>query len=134
MNQEAVGSIPTVRPKLLMGSGAIGGALGFDPNGCRFDPYLPSQQFLKGAAMILKTRATRMTSRKLSNLEEELKPLLARAMAGAASSQESERIQMIFSLCRQANKLEQYRVWHSQVKAGSAHPGSAGGSPAHGQR
>ena len=67
--------------------------------------------------MILKTRATRMTSRKLSNLEEELKPLLARVMSGAASSKEAERIQTIFSLCRQANKLEQYRVWHSQVKA-----------------
>ena len=67
--------------------------------------------------MILKTRATRMTSRKLSNLEEELNPLLARVMSGAASSKESERIQTIFSLCRQANKLEQYRVWHSQVKA-----------------
>ena len=66
--------------------------------------------------MILKMRATRMTSRKLSNLEEELKPLLARAMAGASSSKESERIQTIFSLCRQANKLEQYRAWHSQVK------------------
>ena len=100
-----------------MGSGVTGNASVFEIEECGFESYLPSQLFLKGAAMILKTRATRMTSRKLSNLEEELKPLLARAMAGAVSSQEAERIQTIFSLCRQANKLEQYRVWHSQVKA-----------------
>ena len=67
--------------------------------------------------MMLKTRAMRMTSRRMLDLEVELKPLLARAIKGAASKQESERIQTIFALCRQANKLEQYRVWHSHVKA-----------------
>ena len=66
--------------------------------------------------MMLRTRAMRMTSRRLMGLEEELKPLLAKAMKGAASAQESERIQTLFALCRQANKLEQYRAWHAQVK------------------
>lgn len=66
--------------------------------------------------MMLRTRAMRMTSRRMLDLEAELKPLLARAIKGAASQQESERIQTLFALCRQANKLEQYRVWHSQVK------------------
>jgi hypothetical protein len=50
------------------------------------------------------------------DLEAELKPLLARAIQGAASAKESERIQTIFALCRQANKLEQYRLWREQVK------------------
>ncbi|MBS1808877.1 MAG: hypothetical protein JST84_11930 [Acidobacteria bacterium] len=67
--------------------------------------------------MMLRTRAMRMTSRRLIDLEEELKPLLAKAIKGAASAKESERIQTIFALCRQANKLEQYRAWHAQVKA-----------------
>lgn len=66
--------------------------------------------------MMMRTRAIRMTSRRLMSLEDEIKPLLARAIQGAASKQESERIQTIFSLCRQANKLEQYRVWRAQVK------------------
>ena len=67
--------------------------------------------------MMLKTRAMRMTSRRMLDLEVELKPLLARAINGAASKQEAERIQTIFALCRQANKLEQYRAWRSQVRA-----------------
>jgi len=50
------------------------------------------------------------------DLEAELKPLLARAIQGASSAKESERIQTIFALFRQANKLEQYRAWHAQVK------------------
>lgn len=66
--------------------------------------------------MMLRTRAMRMTSRRMLDLEMELKPLLARAIKGAASTKESERIQTIFTLCRQANKLEQYRVWRAQVK------------------
>ena len=66
--------------------------------------------------MMLRTRAMRMTSRRLMDLEAELKPLLTRAINGAASAKESERIQTIFMLCRQANKLEQYRVWRAQVK------------------
>ena len=66
--------------------------------------------------MMLRTRATRMTSRRMLDLEAELKPLLARAIKGAASTKESERLQTIFTLCRQANKLEQYRVWRAQVK------------------
>ncbi len=70
--------------------------------------------------MILKTRPTRITSRRLTNLEQEIKPLLQKAMRGAASSQETARIETIFSLCRQANKLEQYRNWHAQVKANLA--------------
>jgi hypothetical protein len=67
--------------------------------------------------MMLRTRGTKMTAKKLLALEQELKPLLEKAIQGAASSQESARIQTIFSLCRQANKLEQYRVWRTQVKA-----------------
>ncbi|MFN7929966.1 MAG: hypothetical protein U0Y68_18935 [Blastocatellia bacterium] len=70
--------------------------------------------------MMLRTRALRMTSRRLMDLEAELKPLLAKAIKGATSAKESERIQTIFALCRQANKLEQYRVWHAQVKANTA--------------
>lgn len=66
--------------------------------------------------MMLRTRAMRMTSRRLMGLEAELKPLLAKAVKGAASAEESERIQTIFALCRQANKLEQYRAWRAQVK------------------
>ena len=66
--------------------------------------------------MMLRTRAIRMTSRRLMDLEAELKPLLAMALNGAASPQEEERIQTIFTLCRQANKLEQYRIWRAQVK------------------
>jgi hypothetical protein len=67
--------------------------------------------------MMLRTRGTKMTAKKLLALEQKLKPLLEKAIQGAASSQESARIQTIFSLCRQANKLEQYRVWRTQVKA-----------------
>ena len=66
--------------------------------------------------MMMRTKMTRMTSRRMLDLEAELKPLLARAINGAASAQESERIQTIFALCRQANKLEQYRAWRAQVK------------------
>ena len=66
--------------------------------------------------MMMRTRAIRMTSRRLMDLKAELKPLLAMALNGAASPQESERIQTIFTLCRQANKLEQYRIWRAQVK------------------
>ncbi len=66
--------------------------------------------------MMLRTRAMRMTSRRMLDLEAELKPLLARAINGAASKQESERIQTLFTLCRQANKLEQYRGWRAQVR------------------
>jgi hypothetical protein len=84
---------------------------------CRFESYLPNHMSKKGeAAMMLRTRAMRMTSRRLMGLEAELKPLLARAIKGAASKQEAERIQTIFALCRQANKLEQYRVWRAQVQ------------------
>jgi hypothetical protein len=50
------------------------------------------------------------------DLEAEVKPLLAKAIKGAASTKEAERIQTIFALCRQANKLEQYRLWRAQVK------------------
>ncbi|HEX4945699.1 MAG TPA: hypothetical protein VFZ34_03430 [Blastocatellia bacterium] len=67
--------------------------------------------------MLMRTKMTRMTSRRMLDLEAELKPLLARAIKGAASEKESERIQTIFKLFRQANKLEQYRNWHAQVKA-----------------
>ena len=67
--------------------------------------------------MMLRTRAIRMTSRRLMDLKAELKPLLAMALNGAASPQEEERIQTSFTLCRQANKLEQYRAWRAQVKA-----------------
>lgn len=66
--------------------------------------------------MMMRMKVTRMTSRRMLDLEAELKPLLARAIKGAASAKESERIQTIFALCRQANKLEQYRVWRSQVR------------------
>lgn len=66
--------------------------------------------------MMLRTRAMRMTSRRLMSLEAELKPLLAKAIKGAASDKEAQRIQTIFALCRQANKLEQYRAWRAQVK------------------
>lgn len=66
--------------------------------------------------MLMKTKMTRMTSRRMLNLEAEVKPLLAKAIKGAASKQESERLQTIFALCRQANKLEQYRLWRAQVK------------------
>ena len=66
--------------------------------------------------MMMRTKMTRMTSRRMLDLEAELKPLLARAINGAASAKESERIQTIFALCRQANKLEQYRAWRAQVK------------------
>jgi hypothetical protein len=66
--------------------------------------------------MLMRTKMTRMTSRRMLDLEAELKPLLARAMQGAASAKESERIQTVFALLRQANKLEQYRAWHAQVK------------------
>ncbi len=67
--------------------------------------------------MMMRTKMTRMTSRRMLDLEAELKPLLARAINGAASAKDSERIQTIFALCRQANKLEQYRVWRTQVRA-----------------
>lgn len=67
--------------------------------------------------MLMRTKMTRMTSRRMLDLEAELKPLLTRAMQGAASDRESERIQTIFKLFRQANKLERYRNWHAQVKA-----------------
>ncbi len=66
---------------------------------------------------MLRTRAMRMTSRRMLDLEAELKPLLVRAIEGAASTQETERIETIFALCRQANKLEQYRVWRAQMRA-----------------
>ncbi len=67
--------------------------------------------------MLMRTKMTRMTSRRMLDLEAELKPLLARAIQGAASDKEAERLQTIFKLFRQANKLEQYRAWHAQVKA-----------------
>ena len=60
--------------------------------------------------MMMRTKMTRMTSRRMLDLEAELKPLLARAIQGASSAKESERIQTIFALFRQANKLEQYRA------------------------
>ncbi len=66
--------------------------------------------------MMMRTKMTRMTSRRMLDLEAELTPLLARAINGAASAKESERIQTIFALCRQANKWERYRAWHAQVK------------------
>ena len=67
--------------------------------------------------LMMRTKMTRITSRRMLDLEAELKPLLARAIQGAASVKESERIQTIFKLFQQANKLEQYRAWHTQVKA-----------------
>jgi hypothetical protein len=67
--------------------------------------------------MMMRTKMTRMTSRRMLDLEAELKPMLAKAIQGAASAKELERIQTIFALCRQANKLEQYRLWREQVKA-----------------
>ena len=66
--------------------------------------------------MMMRMKVILMTSRRMLDLEAQLKPLLARAINGAASAKESERIQTIFALCRQANKLEQYRAWRSQVR------------------
>lgn len=118
VNQEVTSSILVARPNFAMLRCRLTGkTVAFEAAYQGSSPCIVTNKTKGEVVMILKTRPKRITAHRLINLEQEIKPLLNKAMRGAASSHEAARIETIFSLCRQANKLEQYRHWHAQVKA-----------------